>query len=186
MLVGLGRNTKNVTDNRFRRFKYFNIETFKDMATIQRFEDLICWQKSRELTKGVYSAIQKCNDYGFRDQIQRAAVSIMSNIAEGFERGTQAEFLNYLFIAKGSAGEVRAQLYVELDVGYLNIETFKYLNGLALDCSRLLQSFSEKVKAGSARGTQHKHVTSKIDSETAELIRSAAPDVYERMYGKNT
>lgn len=67
-------------------------------------------------------------DRGLQDQIQRASVSIMSNIAEGFERGTKQEFLNYLFIAKGSAGEVRAQLYVMFDAGYLNMQTFKCLN----------------------------------------------------------
>ena len=74
------------------------------MSTIQRFEDLLCWQKARELTRGVYKALHDCRDYGFKDQIQRASVSVMSNIAEGFERGTHAEFINYLFIAKGSAG----------------------------------------------------------------------------------
>src|SRR3990167_7262752 len=126
------------------------------MATIHKFEDLVCWQKSRELVKGVYKALQDCKDRGFTDQIQRAAVSVMSNIAEGFERGTQQEFLNYLFIAKGSAGEVRAQLYAALDIGYISIETFKYLSELAIDCSRLLQSFSEKVKANAIRGTQYK------------------------------
>ena len=96
------------------------------MATVQKFEDLICWQKGRELTKQIYKTFKNCSDFGFRDQIQRASVSVISNIAEGFERGTKAEFLNFLYIAKGSAGEVRAQLYVGLDVGYLNIETFKY------------------------------------------------------------
>jgi hypothetical protein len=80
----------------------------------------------------------------------------MSNIAEGFERGTKNEFVNYLYIAKGSAGEVRAQLYVALDAGYLNGQTFKYLNGLANDCSRLLSSFVRKVKTSSFRGLQHK------------------------------
>ena len=116
------------------------------MATIHQFEDLVCWKKARELTKEVYISLKDCKDYGFKDQIQRASVSVLSNIAEGFERGTKQEFLNYLYIAKGSAGEVRAQLYVALDVGYLNISTFKYLNGLAQDCSRLVQSFAEKVK----------------------------------------
>lgn len=81
------------------------------MSTVKNFEELICWKKSRELTKEIYKALKHCNDHGFKDQIQRAGVSIISNIAEGFERGTQQEFLNYLFIAKGSAGEVRAQLY---------------------------------------------------------------------------
>lgn len=76
------------------------------MATIQKFEDLICWQRARELTRVVYREFKDCRDYGFTDQIQRASVSVMSNIAEGFERGTRQEFINYLFIAKGSAGEV--------------------------------------------------------------------------------
>ena len=99
------------------------------MATIQTFEDLVCWQKARLLTREVYKYlnIEKIKDRGLCDQIQRASVSIMSNIAEGFERGTKPEFLNYLFIAKGSAGEVRAQLYVALDAGYLNVETFTCL-----------------------------------------------------------
>lgn len=150
------------------------------MATIQRFEDLICWQKSRELTKGVYRTFKDCRDFGFKDQIQRAAVSVMSNIAEGFERGTQQEFLNYLYIAKGSAGEVRAQLYVALDAEYLNIEKFKYLNSLAMDCSRLIQSFAEKVKGGARRGTQFKQVP-KPDM-LKELLKQSSPEVYERFY----
>ena len=152
------------------------------MATIQRFEDLICWQRARELTKQVYQAFKDSKDFGFKDQIQRAAVSVMSNIAEGFERGTQNEFLNYLFIAKGSAGEVRAQLYAAYDIGYLNIETFKYLNSLATECSRLIQSFSEKVKSGARRGTQFK-LAEKLDP-IRQMIREQTPEVYERMYGK--
>jgi four helix bundle protein len=153
------------------------------VSTIQRFEDLISWQKARELTKGVYAALSQCRDRGFTDQIQRAAVSIMSNLAEGFERGTQAELLNYLYIAKGSAGEVRAQLYIAVDVGYLNDEKFKYLSSLALDCSRLIQSFAVRVKAGAARGSQYKFVP-RIDP-LAELIRKEDPETYRRFYAKN-
>lgn len=151
------------------------------MASIQKFEDLICWQKARELTKEIYKAFKNCPDFGLTDQIRRAAVSIMSNIAEGFERGTQMEFLNYLFIAKGSAGEVRAQLYAALDTGYLNIEMFKYLKNLAEECSRLIQSFAEKVKGGSRRGLQFKHV--RKPDPGIEIIRQRAPEVYERLYG---
>src|SRR3989344_7572488 len=143
------------------------------MATIQKFEDLICWQKSRELTKEVYKALKDCKDFSFKDQIQRASVSVLSNIAEGFERGTQAEFLNYLYIAKGSAGEVRAQLYVALDAGYLNVETFKYLNGLVVECSRLIQSFAVKVKQGGRSGTQFKHIAK--PDKVKELIRQETP-----------
>ncbi|MFA6006214.1 MAG: four helix bundle protein [Candidatus Paceibacterota bacterium] len=152
------------------------------MATIQRFEDLICWQKARELTKGVYTALKSCKDYGFTDQIQRASVSVMSNIAEGFERGTRQEFLNYLFIAKGSAGEVRAQLYVGLDVGYLNIETFTYLNGLALDCSRLIHSFTEKVKGNTVRGSQFKSAPDQDEVFLKEQMRTMSPELFKMYY----
>lgn len=139
------------------------------MATIQRFEDLVCWQKARILTKEVYRALASCRDYGFKDQIQRAAVSVMSNIAEGFERGTKNELVNYLHIAKGSAGEVRAQLYVALDAGYFNIEIFKHLNGLAEECSRLTASFAAKVKGSAVQGTQYKKEKSKAEREREEF-----------------
>lgn len=126
------------------------------MVTVERFEDLLSWQKARLLTKEIYKAFQNCRDLGFKDQIQRASVSVMSNIAEGFESGTRPEFLNYLYIAKGSAGEVRAQLYAALDIGYLNIETFKYLNGLATECSKLVASFIKGLKVSKFSGLQFK------------------------------
>ncbi len=126
------------------------------MATIRQFEELLMWKKSRELTREIYKSFRNCRDYGFKDQIQRASVSIMSNIAEGFERGTKQEFLNYLFIAKGSAGEVRAQLYVALDTDYLNIETFRYLNNFAAECSRLISSFIRSLKVSKFQGLQYK------------------------------
>lgn len=150
------------------------------MATIQRFEDLICWQRARELTKGVYATLRDCKDFGFKDQIQRAAVSVLSNIAEGFERGTQQEFINYLFIAKGSAGEVRAQLYVALDAEYINAEIYKDLNSLAVECSRLIQSFAEKVKGGSRQGLQYKHIP-RIDPGD-EFLKEKFPEIYKRTH----
>jgi four helix bundle protein len=150
------------------------------MATIQKFEDLICFAKARELTKSVYREFKDCKDYGFKDQITRANVSVLSNIAEGFERGTKSEFLNYLYIAKGSAGEVRAQIYVALDAGYLNMEKFKHLNNLAQECSRLIQSFAEKVKKGMHVGTQFKKLEK--DDPMKEILRVQAPDVYRRFY----
>ena len=145
------------------------------MATVQRFEDLIAWQKGRELTREIYKALRDCRDFGFRDQIQRASVSVMSNIAEGFESGTRQEFLNYLYIAKASAGEVRAQLYVALDTQYLNIETFKYLNGLAVDCSRLISSFISKVKISEFRGLQYKKEYRKVMSGINKFIIETNP-----------
>ena len=150
------------------------------MVTISKFEDLICFSKARDLTKHIYKEFKDCKDFGFKDQITRASVSVLSNIAEGFERGTKSEFLNFLYIAKGSAGEVRAQLYVALDASYLNLETFKYLNNLASECSRLIQSFSEKVKNGASAGTQFKKLEK--DDPMKEILRNQAPDVYKRFY----
>lgn len=159
------------------------------MATVQRFEDLVCWQKARQLVREVYKAFRDCRDYGFKDQIQRAAVSVMSNIAEGFESGTRQEFLNYLYIAKGSAGEVRAQLYAAHDIGYLNIEIFKYLNSLAVECSRLIASFVSALKASQFAGTQYKREKSKAElertkyeDELLEQLKAASPDVYNKYF----
>ncbi len=154
------------------------------MSTVRTFEELLVWQKARLLTKEIYKIfknlnISKFQDRGLQDQIQRASVSIMSNIAEGFERGTRQEFLNYLYIAKGSAGEVRAQLYVMLDAGYLNIETFKYLNSLVQDCSRLISSFIAKVKASEFQGLQYKKDKRKGMSETNKMILEGNPELKE-------
>jgi four helix bundle protein len=93
------------------------------MAGVTRFEDLIAWQKARGLTSAIYQATRKdsfAKDFGLSGQIQRAAVSIMSNIAEGFERENPGEFHQFLVIARASCAEVRSQLYVALDIGYLN------------------------------------------------------------------
>jgi len=150
------------------------------MATIKQFEDMLAWQKSRELVREVYGALKDCNDRGFRDQIQRASVSVMSNIAEGFESGTKQEFLNYLYIAKASAGEVRAQCYIAYDVGYLNIETFKHLNGLATECSKLIASFIVKLKRSDVIGSQHKY---EAKEDPLKEHTKKFPELYERFYG---
>src|ERR1041385_6990093 len=100
------------------------------MNKIERFEDIIAWQKARVLTKEVYAMAGSGDfkrDFGLRDQIQRAAVSTMSNIAKGFERGGDKEFIQFLSHSKGSCGEVRSDLYVALDQGYI---TPVALNGL--------------------------------------------------------
>lgn len=140
------------------------------MTTIQRFEDLMAWQKARLLTKEIYKALKDCRDLGFKDQIQRAAVSVMSNIAEGFESGTRSEFLNYLYIAKGSAGEVRAQLYAALDIGYLNIEMFQYLNDLTSQCSKLIASFIKGLKTSEFGGLQFKREKTKKQIENEKFL----------------
>ena len=119
------------------------------MGAIQRFEDILAWQSARELTRLVYGLSNAGNfarDFGLKDQIRRAAVSVMSNIAEGFESRTRGMFVNYLGHAKASAGEVRAQAYVALDVGYINQEEFKRLWDLADKCSRQISRFMEYLR----------------------------------------
>ncbi len=114
------------------------------MVRIERFEDVESWKKGRELCKMVYrmtNAEGFKRDYGLRDQIRRASVSVISNIAEGFESQNDRTFIRYLYIAKGSSGEVRAQAYVALDQGYISEEEFKLLYTLATQISRLISGF---------------------------------------------
>lgn len=111
------------------------------MSTIERFEDLVAWQRARELRRAVYAFTKQPHvrrDRGFVDQIQRAAVSVMSNIAEGFERGRRAEFHQFLSTAKASCGEVRSLLYVALDENYLDPPAFSTLTKLAEEVSRIV------------------------------------------------
>ena len=111
------------------------------MNKIKRFEDLIAWQKARELTKQIYFRTNSgpfLKDFGLREQIRRASVSIMSNLAEVFERGGRPEFHHFTVIAKGSCAEVRSQLYVARDVGYINSDQFNQLYSLAIEVSRIL------------------------------------------------
>lgn len=133
------------------------------MARIEKFEDMEAWQKARELARAIYVASGDgafFRDFGLRDQIRRASVSAMSNIAEGFNRGGNRELIQFLFIAKGSASEVQAQLYVALDSGYLKQEQFQQLYDLAGDTSRLiggfiryLKTYDSKISAASLQRT---------------------------------
>ena len=128
------------------------------MGTIQKFEDIDAWQKARALTREVYAVTADgtfSKDFGLRDQIRRAAVSVMSNIAEGFDRGGVREFIQFLFIAKGSAAEVQAQLYVALDAGYIKQEQFKGLYDLAGDTGRLIGGFIRYLKSREQAGGKH-------------------------------
>jgi four helix bundle protein len=105
---------------------------------IEKFEDILSWQKGKELTSALYLEFNNCRDYGFKDQIQRASVSIMNNIAEGFERRSNKEFRQFLFIAKGSCGEVRSMLYLAKDLKYLSNEQFDKQFKLCVEISKLL------------------------------------------------
>lgn len=114
------------------------------MPTITWFEEIEAWLTARELTKMVYSITEDgkiSRDFGLKDQLRRAAVSVRSNIAEGFESSTQPLFIRYLGIAKASAGEVRSQLYVARDVGFLNEQQFSTLFQTTEKASRQLSRF---------------------------------------------
>lgn len=116
---------------------------------IRRFEELIAWQKARALTKNIYlltGTERFARDFGLRDQIQRASVSIMSNIAEGFERGGKAEFHQYLVVAKASCAEVRSDLYVALDSGYITNDQFEKTRAHAEEVGRIIGGLRASLK----------------------------------------
>ena len=116
---------------------------------IERFEDFIAWQKARKLTADIYRVTSEgrfARDFGLKDQIRRAAVSSMSNLAEGFERGRPAEFHQFLSIAKASCAELRAQLYVALDVGYISLSTFDRLMAQATEVGQILGGLRQAVE----------------------------------------
>lgn len=116
---------------------------------VQRFEDLIAWQKARKLTLVVYKMTGNekfSRDFGLRDQIRRAAVSVMSNIAEGFERMGKTEFHRFLVIAKASCAEVRSQLYVALDVGYISQDQFTEVHDMAEEVARIIGGLRVSIK----------------------------------------
>jgi len=127
------------------------------MATFRSFEEIEAWKKARELTHEIYavtSASIFAKDFVLRDQIRRASVSIMSNISEGYERGGNKEFIQFLSVAKGSAGEVRSQLYVANDQGYLTKSEFDLLSGLAAEVSQIINGLMSYLKQSDLKGTK--------------------------------
>ncbi|MDA0177752.1 hypothetical protein C7H62_0903 [Mesoflavibacter sp. HG96] len=112
------------------------------MAKFSSFEEIISWQKSRELNKDIYNITNKnssfSKDFGLRDQIRRSSISISSNIAEGFERETTKEFIRFLYIAKASSGEFRSQLYLAFDLDYMTKDEFSKLNLKVNEVSKLI------------------------------------------------
>ncbi len=120
------------------------------MTTAKRFEDLEVWQRAKDLTNLIYKYSTEgsfSRDFGLHDQMRRASVSIMSNIAEGFESQPQAMFIKYLGHAKGSAGELRAQLYFAKDQGYITEEDFNTMFSTAEICSRQLSRFIQYLES---------------------------------------
>lgn len=115
---------------------------------VSKFEELIAWQKARALANQIYKVTRTgdfSRDFGLRDQIQRASVSVMSNIAEGFERSSQADFHRFLVIAKASCAEVHSQLYLALDIGYLQKDEFNAIMNLANEASRVIGGLRRSV-----------------------------------------
>lgn len=119
------------------------------MAKIERFEDILAWQKARELVAAIYETSSDgrfAKDFGLRDQIRRAGVSIMLNIAEGFARKSNREFFQFLVIAHGSAAEVQAALYVALDQKYISQEHFENLYKMADETSKTIMGFANYLR----------------------------------------
>ena len=135
-----------------------NLE-LKTMAKIERFEEIEAWKKARELTKIIYEVTAQgklATDFSLKDQLRRASVSIMANIAEGFEREGNKEFRQFLAMAKGSVGEVKALLYVALDAGLTSSDQFHRIIALAEEASRLLAGFLRYLKTSDKKGSKFK------------------------------
>lgn len=113
---------------------------------IERFEDIDAWKESRLLVREIYEVLGAIRDFGFRDQIQRASISVMSNIAEGFDRGTNKEFIHFLTIARASATEVRSLLYAALDVKYIDEKNVEILQQRCLVISKMINGFIRYLK----------------------------------------
>jgi four helix bundle protein len=129
------------------------------MTKFKRFEDIEAWRVARELTKLIYQIISTgafARDFGLRDQIRRASVSVLSNIAEGFEREGNKEFLQFLSMAKGSCGEVRAQLYVALDQQYIIQTQFDTISNQVISVSRMLSGLIKYLRQSEMTGSKYK------------------------------
>lgn len=113
---------------------------------IERFEDILAWQKAKELTKNIYTILGQNKDYGFKNQIQRAAISIMNNIAEGFERKSDQEFKQLLYISKGSCGEVRSMLILGQELSYINSVDYTHLLDVTEQIAKLLSNLIKTLK----------------------------------------
>jgi four helix bundle protein len=119
-------------------------------APATTFEELLVWQRAKELSLRVYRVTAQgplARDLGLRSQIQRAAVSVMSNIAEGFERNSRAEFARFLAIARGSAGEVRSQVYLAEELGYVDAENARILLSLCREITRMIIALRKSLGA---------------------------------------
>ncbi len=127
------------------------------MSKIERFEDIEAWKGAHVLTSKIYQLTGEgsfARDFGLRDQLRRAAVSVMSNVAEGFERGGDKEFLQFLSLAKASCAEIRSHLYVAMDQAYLTHKQFDELTQQAETVGRMLAGFMSYLKKSEYRGNK--------------------------------
>ena len=128
---------------------------------IKKFEDLLVWQKAVELTVDLYACLENVNDFGFKNQIQRASLSISNNLAEGFERGSDRDFKRFLFIAQGSCSEVKSMLYVGVRLKYIRTDSYIELNQRVVEIGKMLFGLSNSLSDGYSR----KFRSSTIDSD---------------------
>ena len=128
------------------------------MATFKKFEEIEAWRKARELTKRIYKISRTTSfarDFGLKDQIRRASVSSMSNIAEGYDRSGTGEFIQFLARAKGSAAEVKCQLYVALDQNYIDQARFVELTSLAAETGNMIGGLINYLRRSGLKGTKY-------------------------------
>ena len=129
------------------------------MPRINRFEDLEAWKIARTICGDIYQMTNRGNfsrDFGLRDQIRRSSVSVMANVAEGFERDGDKEFVSFLSIAKASAGEARSLLYVALDQGYISDAEFEAVSSRLVECSRVLSGLLSYLRRSELKGLKFK------------------------------
>ncbi len=127
------------------------------MASIQQFEDLVLWQKSKDFTIKIYKLTEQekfAKDYGLKDQIRRASVSIPSNIAEGFDRKGNKEFIQFLHISLGSLAEVKTQLIIAFELDYMNNENLEMLNQEIIEIQKLLKGLITYLKKSQLKGSK--------------------------------
>ena len=142
----------NVCELEFELFK-------KNMSKIEKFEDINSWKMAREITNIIYDLSSQgdfAKDFTLVNQIRRSAISIMSNIAEGFERGGDKEFINFLSIAKGSCGEARSQIYIAFDRKYITREQFDSAHKKLSETGNLIGGFMNYLKQSDLRGNKFK------------------------------
>ena len=135
------------------------IEELNEMAKIERFEDIEAWKLGREIVRLIYqisSSGDFVRDFALVNQIRRASISIISNIAEGFERNGDKEFIQFLTIAKGSCGEVRAQIYVAMDQNYIDKEQFTIIQNKLIETSKMLSGLIKYLQQSNFKGSKFK------------------------------